>query len=152
MDGRNNQPFPLFLESANHGRSQAYAWVSSAVLFLVKNELLFRGNWNDEDNDESGLFQNLFKHMLEKDEHLRECQDAMPKNELYTSPQIQNELIFIIADCLRQTIVAELNESTYLTLMTDGTTDRNGNEIFSIALRHIVDDKPVETLLYFGKS
>lgn len=126
--------------------------IVSTVLFLVKNELPFRGNWNDEDNDESGLFQNLFKHMLEKDEHLRECQDAMPKNALYTSPQIQNELIFIIADCLHQTIVAELNESTYLTLMTDGTTDRNGNEIFSIAFRHIVDDKPVETLLCFEKA
>ena len=125
--------------------------IVSTVFFLVKNELPFRGNWNDEDCDESGLFQNLFKLLLEKDAHLRKCQEAMPKNGLYTSPQIQNELISIIADCLRQIIVAELNESSYLTLMTDGTTDRNGNEICSIAFRHVVNGEPIETLVCFEK-
>lgn len=123
--------------------------IVSTVLFLVKNELPFRGNWNDEDSDESGLFQNLFKLLLEKDAYLRECQEAMPKNALYTSPQIQNELISVIADCLRRSIVVELNESSYLTLMADGTTDRNGNEICSIAFRHVVNGEPIETLLCF---
>lgn len=101
--------------------------IVSTVLFLARNELPFRGNWNEDENKESGLFNNLFKHVLEKDDHLQKCQEAMPKNAIYTSPQIQNEIISIIANCLREIIVKELNESSYLTLMADRSSDNSGN-------------------------
>lgn len=126
--------------------------IISTVLFLVKNELPFRGNWNNEDKHESGLFNNLFKHLLERDEHLRKCQEAMPKNALYTSPKIQNELIYTIADWLRQSIVTEVNEASYATIFADGTTDRNGDEILSIAFRYVLKDEPIETLICFEKA
>lgn len=74
----------------------------------------FRGDWNEEENDEFGLFQNLFKYTLEKDEHLRQCQAIMPANALYTSPQIQNEVIHVAAVILRENIVAEMNEASFL--------------------------------------
>lgn len=76
----------------------------------------------------------------------------MPQNATYKSPEIQNELIDIIAYELRSSIVTEMNNSTYLTLMADGATDRNGNEIFSISYRYIKNGDPIESLLCFEKA
>lgn len=126
--------------------------IISTIWFLAKNECAFRGNWDAQNHDETGLFQNLFKYMLQKDEYLRKCQDAMPKNALYTSPDIQNEFKHTIADCLRESIVEEMKKASFYTLMVDGAKDKRGNEILSIALRYVNDAKPVETLLSFEKT
>lgn len=126
--------------------------IISTILFLAKNELPLRGDWNSEGNKEFGLFQALFERDLEKDEFLRHCQRVMPENAKYTSPLIQNEVIQIISDMLREKIVSEINNSTYLTLLADGTKDKNGQEIISISFRYIKDGKPVETLIGFWKA
>lgn len=76
----------------------------------------------------------------------------MPSNAQYTSPQIQNEIIQIISDILRKKIVSEINDSTYCTLMSDGTKDKNGHEIISIAFRYLKNATPVESLLCFEKA
>lgn len=126
--------------------------IIATIMFLAENECPFRGDWDKLHHDESGLFQNMFKYMLKRDERLRKAQDAMPQNALYTSADIQNEIIHTIANCLRQRIVDEVNEASYLTLMCDGSKDKNGNEIFSIAFRYIKDGKAIETLLCFEKA
>lgn len=126
--------------------------IISIIWFLAKNECAFRGDWDKENHEESGLFQNLFKYMLDKDETLRKCQDAMTKNALYTSGEIENEIIHTIATCLREMIVEEMQRASFYTLMADGASDKKGNEIFSIAFRYIVRGKSVETLLCFEKA
>lgn len=126
--------------------------IISIIWFLAKNECAFRGDWDKENHEGSGLFLNLFKYMLDKDEVLNKCQDVMPKNALYTSGEIQNEMIHIIASSLREMILEEMQRASFYTLMADGTTDKNGDEIFSIAFRYIVDGKPVESLLCFEKA
>lgn len=76
----------------------------------------------------------------------------MPLNATYNSPKIQNELINTIFDSLRESIVVDLNNSSFLTLMVDGTNDRNGDEIISIGFRYIKDGVSFETLLCFEKA
>lgn len=63
------------------------------VIFLASNELVLRGNWDMDANAEDGLFQNLFKYTLKKDELLQKAVKLIPKNAKYTSPGIQNDLI-----------------------------------------------------------
>lgn len=133
-------------------RRYYFKTIVETILFLVKNELPFRGNWNSDDDVEFGLFQDLFKYTLQKDEHLRKCQEAMPGNALYISPQIQNELIHIIANVMREKIVSEINESTFLTLMADGTTDKNGNEVYSVVFRYLKNENAMEILLTIEKA
>lgn len=76
----------------------------------------------------------------------------MPLHATYKSPKIQNEFIDTISDSLRESIVADMNNGSYLTLMADGTSDRNGNEILSIGFRYIKDGVSFETLLCFEKE
>lgn len=92
--------------------------------FLVKNEFPLRGDCDSEESKEFGLFNSLFKYTSEKD-----------------------KIIHLIADMLRKNIVSELNDSSYLTLLADGTTDRNEIEMLSIAFRYIRNGVPVETLV-----
>lgn len=148
----NTQVSTLLNESVLEKRRYYFKAIVKTILFLVKCELPFRGNWESDENVELGIFQNLFQYTLESDEYLRKCQESMPGNALYTSPKIQNELIHIIANVLRENIVAEMNESTYLTLMADGTTDKNGIEVYSIAFRYLKNGSPVETLLTIEKA
>lgn len=139
----------LLNETVLEKRRYYFKAIIGTILFLVKNELPFRGDWNSDENKELGMFNSLFMYTIEKDKQLQHCQEAMPANALYTSPRIQNEIIQIIADSLRKTIVKELNNSTYVTLMADGTRDRNGEEIISIAFRYLKDGMPIETLVSF---
>lgn len=75
------------------------------------NELALRGHFNIEDHEERSLFKNLFEYTLEKDEYLSECQLQIPKNAIYTSPEIQNEIIAVIAEIMRENIVQEINSA-----------------------------------------
>lgn len=126
--------------------------IVEAIFFLVSNELPFRGSWDSDENSESGLFNSLFDYTMQKDKYLQECQYAMPANATYKSPQIQNELIKIIADELRKKIVAEINESSYITLMADGAKDKSGIELISIAFRYVIHGVPNETLIAIEKT
>lgn len=148
----NQQISNLLNETVLEKRRYYFKAIVGTILFLVKNELPLRGDWDGEESEELGLFKSLFKYTMEKDKQLQQCQDAMPSNALYTSPQIQNEIIHIIADELRKIIVIELNDSSFLTLMADGTTDRSGNEMISIAFRYLKDGMPIETLVAIEKA
>lgn len=98
------------------------------------------------------MFNSLFDFIMKRDEHLRECQLAMPANATYKSPQIQNELIKLIADELQKVIATEINDSSYITLMVDGAKDKSRNELVSIAFRYIKDGVPHETLIAIEKT
>lgn len=122
------------------------------VKFLAANELPFRGDWDNNTNSESGLFTKLLEYTIQTDEKLKTCLDVIPQNAIYTSPDVQNELIAIIAELVRNQIVAEVNSSDGFTLLVDGTKDRNNNEIISIAVRYVLGSTPKESLLSFEKS
>lgn len=123
--------------------------VIDVICFLCKNELAMRGNWDQISESESGLFNSLFDFTLTRDAQLRESEKAMPPNVTFKSPQIQNEMIGLLANSLCTQIVEEVNKAPFLTLMVDGTKDKNGREIISIAVRYVHEDKTKETLLGF---
>lgn len=125
--------------------------IVDVILFLASNGLAFRGNWDIEAHDESGLFNQLFEFSMQKDPHLAECQKYMPPNVTYKSGKIQNELIEIIAHLLRKSIVKEIMNADVdaFTVLFDGTKDLNGNECVYLAARFISVGKPTEALIFF---
>ena len=70
---------------------------------------------------------------------LAEIAKKLPKNTKYTLPDIQNEVIIVLKDIVEQKIAAEVKEAKLFTLMVDGSTDKNNNEIVSIVCRCIVE-------------
>lgn len=125
--------------------------IIEVILFLSSNRLAFRGDWNEEDGEETGLFNSLFEFALKRDPELVKCQQNMPKNATYKSPLIQNEFIRIIAHQLRKKIVDEvMNADTpAFTALFDGTKDLKGDECVSMAARFVYKGVPTEALIFF---
>jgi cobalamin-dependent methionine synthase I len=58
----------------------------------------------------------------------------------YTSPDIQNEIINIIGNQIRTSIVESCNNSKFFTLIADETTDTYTREQVSVCLRYLERD------------
>ena len=119
---------------------------SSFSKFLIKNAEPLRGHEEVTDFDEgvSGvLYLNIMIDLVfQLRPDLAEIAKKLPKNTEYTSPDIQNEVIIVLKDIVEQKIAAEAKEAELFTLMVDGSTDKNNNEIVSIVCRYIVEGTP----------
>ncbi|KAJ6649143.1 Zinc finger MYM-type protein 1, partial [Pseudolycoriella hygida] len=101
--------------------------IVKTILFLVEHHLALRGNWDKEYHEEDGLFNSLFDFAKERDPDLP------------------------LAELLRESIVREVLNAdvNFFTILFDGTKDRNGDEIVSLAARFVSSGKPFEVLLFF---
>lgn len=99
------------------------------IIFLASNRLALRGDWNDDEKEESELFNSLFEFTINRDSELAACQKHMPPNVTYKSPIIQNEFIQILNDLVRDIVVKEIvnSDADGFTIFLDGTKDKNGN-------------------------
>ena len=52
--------------------------IGEVIQFLVVNKLSFRGNYNDLEEKETGLFENLFEYTMKKDKTLAAIAKTMP--------------------------------------------------------------------------
>ncbi|CAK9291904.1 unnamed protein product [Gordionus sp. m RMFG-2023] len=104
------------------------------MLFLSIQELPFRGtdstNITDAAKDENiiystGIFIAMFSYTIQKDSELKKFMKFIPQNAQYTSPQIQNEVISIMADMVLEHISDKYNKSEmpFFCLKADETKD-----------------------------
>jgi hypothetical protein len=70
-----------------------------------------RGSYNIQEHEEQSLFKNLFEFTLRKDKKLMECYKGIPRNATYLSPEIQNDVIQILTDCVRESIVDDVKNA-----------------------------------------
>lgn len=119
------------------------------LMFLAKNELALRGNWNAVDENENGLFNTLFEFLLSENPTVKEAERSLPAHLNYRSPEIQNQIVEAAAFCLRREIATEINAAPFFTVMVDGYRDKNGAEVLSIAFRYVSKFTVKETLLDF---
>lgn len=99
-----------------------------------------------------GLFADLLKYTMNENEKFRSCTNAMPRNCLYIAPIIQNDIIQAAATALRKSIVEEINEADYLTILIDGTKNKHGVETLSVAFRFVNKNHDVDMYLLFVKA
>lgn len=100
--------------------------ILDVVVFLASNELAFRGNWDAETKNETGLFRSLFEFAKEKYEKLQQAIQVIPKNATYISLEIQNQFIESTVCCTLKANIDRSNASEYFTLFVDGTKDKVG--------------------------
>ena len=91
--------------------------------------------------------------------HLVACHDESvkaklvsgPRNAIYTSPDIQNSLLNIMAGMVRENICNAVREAGFFSLLADETKDVSKQEQLAIVLRY-VDDAVLMMQLLFMKS
>lgn len=130
--------------------------IVDVIKFLVTNELPLRGDMeNGTENDATcGLFLQLFSYTMKKDEKLASIIPTIPKTATYTSTEIQNEVIGILATMTQEAIASKVNNSDvpYFTIKVDGMKDAVGAENIAIVLHAVQKGKPFEHVLHISTT
>lgn len=129
----------LSTQYANQRRSntQALVQIFSCIQFLCRQGLPLRG---DEDESDGNL-QQILKLRAKDDSNL--AQWLKRKQNVYTSPDIQNEVIKLMGLNILRRIAADCQTSLFLTIMADETTDASNQEQVTLFVRWVTEDLEV---------
>ncbi|KAL4123221.1 hypothetical protein QTP88_015439 [Uroleucon formosanum] len=118
------------------------------IICLGKSGRPFRGHDEKSDSCNQGLFKELVILLTKYDVVLQDHLQKAPKNALYTSNRIQNDLITSIKNVILQNIKNNIQNS-FISIMADETTDVGHFEQLSIVFRYFDEKKnrPVETYI-----
>ena len=108
----------------------------SAIRYLARQGLPLRG---DKEEIDSNLHQ-LFRLLAVANPTISSMLET--KRSKFTSPEIQNELICIMAQQIQRVTVQKL-QSRYFAIMIDEATDVSNSEQVVIVLRWVVDSLSV---------
>ena len=116
---------------------QALYRILSSIRFLGRQGLLIRGDGNESDRN----FQQLLQLKAEEDPNLVEW--LRRKENVYTSPEIQNEIIKVMGLHILRDVSADLQGSPFLTVMADETTDSANREQVTLILCRVTKELEV---------
>ena len=116
---------------------QALYQILSLIRFLGRQGLAVRGDGNKSD----GNFQQLLRMKAEDDPNLAEW--LQRKENVYTSPAIQNEIIKVMGLQVLQDVCADLQSSPFLTVTADETTDSSNREQVTLIVRRVTQELEV---------
>ncbi len=118
--------------------------IVDVVLLLARQNIAFRGSEDfgrisvDEIyKQNTGNFRALLIHQMGYDSDLKESIEMSAGNARYTSPQIQNELIEICGDYVKNTLREEIKEAQFSSVLADEATDVNMDEQLVILVRYV---------------
>ena len=86
-----------------------------------------------------GLLLKLFEFAMSKGSHLQCIVQSMPNKAKYTSSEIQNEVIHVIAKMVQEAITDEcqISDLGIYSIKCDETCDANNIENISLVLRYM---------------
>ena len=99
------------------------------VMFLARQNIALRGDKDESDSN--------FNQLL----HLRACDDSdikdwlKKKTDKYTSAEIQNEMLEVMALQVLRKLTSSLQESEFFTIMVDECTDSADHEQLAVCFR-----------------
>ena len=104
--------------------------------FLARQALPLRGY-----DDENSNFSQLLKSRSEDFPDIQTWLDC--NHYTYTSPEIQNEILQLMALSVLRNIAANIRTSDYFTIMADETTDISNREQLVVCIRWTDSDLEV---------
>ena len=111
--------------------------ILQCIRFLARQGLPLRGHGGDSDGNLNQLLQLQCIDCLELSVWLRK------KTDKYTSHDIQNEIMRIMAMHILRQICVNIRENGWYTLMADECTDISNREQFTICIRWVEEDLQV---------
>lgn len=115
--------------------------IISAIKFLTKNSLAFRGKSYTIFTKNNGNFLGLMEMLSEFDpvisEHVRRIINK-ETHDHYLGHQIQDELIQILAEKIKENILSKVKQFKYYSIIMDSTPDINHREQISIVIRIVL--------------
>lgn len=127
--------------------------VVAVVKFLAQRGMSFRGDDELLGSIHNGNFLGIMELIAQFDpfleNHLKDYGNAGRGNPSYISSTIVEELIELMADQVRTTIVSELKEAKYFSVSVDSTPDLSHVDQLTVIVRYLLHGKAVERFLSF---
>ena len=108
--------------------------IMSSIRFLARQGLALRGDHSDES---ANLVQLLHLRAEDKPQLLKWLEKSAQK---HTSPENQNEMLELMAHGVLRKILKDINESPFLAVMVDETTDKSNKEQLTFVIRWVNND------------
>ncbi|CAF3965624.1 unnamed protein product [Rotaria magnacalcarata] len=110
--------------------------ICSTLRFLARQMIGFRGHEENEKSSNQGNFLEILRWASETDPLIKSIFEDSTGNASYLSHDIQNELIHIMSNEIREEISFMLNNNKYA-LMADECRDISGTQQLSIVIRFV---------------
>ena len=105
--------------------------IFTAIKFLCRQGLALRGDGCENNSN----FKILLLVLAEIDQNLNQWMKR--KENVYTSPTIQNEIIKVMGVKLLRDLSHDLQRSPFLSIMVDETTDVSSREQATVVIRSV---------------
>lgn len=113
------------------------------TLYLARQNLAFAGT-----DSTSGNFYELAKTISGFDIVMKNHMEN--SRNKYLAPESQNELISVIGDRIRETILNQIKQSKYYSIILDCTSDVSRKEQMTVVIRYVHFD--IQTRMYVFKE
>lgn len=117
--------------------------VAEVLLFCGRQDVAFRGHLESSTSLNRGNFLEIMKLVGNHDNVVQERLQDGPRNATYTSPEVQNTLLQIMANMVRKTICRNVQKAGMFSLLADETKDCSKREQLAIVLRYVDIEKGI---------
>ena len=132
--------------------------IAATVIFCGRQGIALRGYHDDgpvvqtETEVNYGNFQALLQfHIDAGDTVFKEHLYTASRNATYTSKEVQNEMIGVCGDIIRNKILQRIRNAQFFSVIADEATDAASDEQLSISIRFVENGMPLEKFLCFHK-
>lgn len=116
--------------------------MAEVILLCAQQDIGLRGHRESQSSLNRGNFLEILSLVASQDTTVQERLLCGPRNAVYTSPDIQNSLLNVMANIVRKKICNAVREAGVFSLLADGSKDCSKQEQLAIILRY-VDDKAI---------
>ena len=119
--------------------------IFNVIRYLAANDMPLCGDKETEIKTGDRIFLRTFSQLLfNLDPKLMEIHKKLPGNAKCTSPDVQNEVISILANLVKNKIANDIQNAKLFNIMADGTTDKNRKEIQGLVCRYMSSSGQIE--------
>ena len=111
--------------------------IAEILLFCSKQEIGIRGHREDKSSRNRGNFLEVLDLVAKHDTIVQQKITSTPQNATCTSPQIQIDLLNIMAGIVQRRISTDVRKAGIYSILADETKDCSKKEQLSIVLRYV---------------
>lgn len=124
--------------------------IARVLCLTARQKIAQRGHRESIDSENRGNFLEILDLLSEQDEVVQKRLRGQQRVK-YTSPQVQNDILSVMAQMIRSTISKEVSSSGDYSVMLDESKDISKREQLSVVVRYVYNNSIHEEFLDFER-